>query len=806
MRHLVFALLCVLAFGLAPQAIAQVQSVDEAQAAAQDGPEELIPGIDLQAWQALATRAEAAIDAGSASTPQLESLRAEIAEFRAAFLDAQSLNAARITSLARQIEAMGPVPESGEEAPNIAARRAALEEELAVARAPVVAAEENFNWADGLIAELDSIIRTRQTDALLEVGPSPLNPALWGPAYRDLTSSLTGIVREATDALALPSRQSAILGAAPVWLGLTILGLVLLIRGRAWARSAGVWVLERSGRGARIWSFLVSVGQILLPITGIFALVEAVQITQILGLRGNLLIEYVPLWALTILGARWVADRVFSEHDGDRMLPMEQLHRVEARGYASLLAVLSVLRGAISVLAERDGYSDGTLAVLDFPILCLTALLLFRFGQLLSRKVIFEREADEPVPMRARFMQIIGRVAVIVALLSPLLAVFGYGAAARALVYPAATTLLLAGALLVLQRFCGDVYRFITGKSANDEDTLVTVLIAFALTIGALPLLALVWGARTADITEVWSRFLQGVSLGGTRIQPTDFLTFVVVFVVLYSATKLLQASLRNTVLPKTQLDQGARTAVISGVGYIGIFLAALISISVAGIDLSALAIVAGALSVGIGFGLQNIVNNFVSGIILLIERPIAEGDWIEVGGQMGYVRDISVRSTRIETFDRTDVIVPNGDLIAGTVTNFTRGNSIGRLIVPVGVAYGTDTRKVESVLLSIARQHDMVLMNPEPSVVFQGFGADSMDFEIRAILRDVNYMLSVKSEMNHEIAMRFAEEGIEIPFAQRDVWLRNPEALAPNALAPNAQDNPDLASTDSAPNAETQS
>ena len=290
---------------------------------------------------------------------------------------------------------------------------------------------------------------------------------------------------------------------------------------------------------------------------------------------------------------------------------------------------------------------------------------------------------------------------------------------------------------------------------------------------------------RTSELTELWSTFKSGVTLGEVQLSPGVVLQLIVVFVIGLLMTRLIQRTLKNRILAKTKIDAGGQNAIVSGIGYFGIFLAAVVAITSAGLDLSSLAIVAGALSVGIGFGLQNIVSNFVSGIILLIERPISVGDWIEVGGNMGIVKKISVRSTSIQTFDRTDVIVPNADLVSGTVTNYTHGSSVGRLLCLSAWPMATTRVRLNSFCCRLHKSILWCLKDPAPSVVFQGFGADSLNFEIRALLGDINFGLTVRSELNHQIYEVLTAHGIEIPFGQRDIWIRNPEALAPHAPIP---------------------
>lgn len=755
-----------------------------------------------QTWLKTAERAEDVIDADRASSVALEVLRQEIVAYREKFNEARTANGDRIRTLEGQISALGAEPENGEEPEDIATLRASLTEQLNALTVPRVVSEEAYNRADGLIAEIDRIIRSRRTKALLERDPTPLNPEYWGPAAAELGQALRSVLNETRLQAAQDTTHERIQNSLPLILALTIVGGLLVLRSRRWAEHAGDYMRRFGGRGTGVWSFFVSLVQVAMPLFGVVLICQAVEVAGVLGPRGSLILDRVPGWSAILLLFNWLGLQLFSPRGDNDLVPVQHGRRAEVRFLIEMVAVMLVLRDLVNLFEQIESISDSTRSVVAFPVIFFTALVLVRLQRIGMRRAAKENLSPEGgtaiAASASRAIRIIRRVAYGLGILAPVLAAFGYIIAAEALIYPVATTLFVMSTALILQRLIADIYGLVRGRTDGAEESLFLVLAGFVLTVLTLPLLALIWGARVADLTELWSKFLGGFRLGETVISPTSFLIFALVFAAGYAATRALQASLRNSLLPKTRLDPGGQNAVVSGTGYVGIFLSAVIAISWTGLDLSSLAIVAGALSVGIGFGLQTIVSNFVSGIILLVERPVAKGDWIEVGGLMGYVRDISVRSTRIETFDRTDVIVPNSDLITGTVTNYTRGNTVGRVIVPVGVAYGTDPRRVEAILMEIATAHPMVLMNPAPSVVFQGFGADSLDFEIRAILRDVNWVLSVRSDMNYEIARKFEEEGIEIPFAQRDIWLRNPEALT--GAARNSAAEPVAAVTQAAP------
>jgi len=328
------------------------------------------------------------------------------------------------------------------------------------------------------------------------------------------------------------------------------------------------------------------------------------------------------------------------------------------------------------------------------------------------------------------------------------------------------------------QQWHRNIRRFFRLKAGDHFPGLLLLQIVFFLSIwlGLLIALLRIWGMSDADMAEYQNYLIEGFKIGSLDIVPARIFIALISFGLLMAVTSWLKKSLDRDWLSKTKIDRGTREAIVIISGYTGVAIAALVGLGVAGMDFTSLAIVAGALSVGIGFGLQNIVNNFVSGLILLFERPVKRGDWIVVGNTEGYVKRIRIRSTQIETFDHADVIVPNSELISGQVTNWMLSDQYGRARVPVGVAYGSDTDLVKKLLLEVAEEHAMVITNNEkmpPRVLFLRFGNSSLDFELRVYIQNVDNRLNVISDLNFAIDRKFREHGIEIPYPKQDVYIK---------------------------------
>ncbi len=312
-------------------------------------------------------------------------------------------------------------------------------------------------------------------------------------------------------------------------------------------------------------------------------------------------------------------------------------------------------------------------------------------------------------------------------------------------------------------------------------------LTGVAIWAGFAYVLLLVWDVSDTILLQIETLLTQGFTIGNLTIVPVKIGLALMTIALIILFGGWVRNRLENRWLKKTDMDRGAREAMVTITGYLFVALAFFIGLSVAGFEFQNLAIIAGALSVGIGFGLQNIVNNFISGLILLFERPIKTGDWIVVGDTEGYVKRIRIRSTQIQTFDRADVIVPNSELISSQVTNWMLKDERGRLRLSVGVAYGSDTDQVREILERIASEHPRVVTDgslPKPRVLFRGFGDSSLDFELRAFIRNIDERLGVISDLNFAIDKAFREAGIEIPFPQRDIHVRD----MPNAPAKPAQ------------------
>jgi small-conductance mechanosensitive channel len=312
-------------------------------------------------------------------------------------------------------------------------------------------------------------------------------------------------------------------------------------------------------------------------------------------------------------------------------------------------------------------------------------------------------------------------------------------------------------------------------KDANAFIHRVTILIYAVIWLLVLvPGLLMIWGVYDT-LKEATQGFLAlGFDIGSHRVSVSVVIASAAVLYGSFLASWIIRTLLMDAMLVRRRLERGVRHSISRLAHYVLVFIGFLWAISILGVEITKLTIMLSALGVGIGFGLQGVVNNFVSGLILLFERPVRVGDTVEIGGIWSEIRKIGLRSTVVRTFDQADLIIPNADLINNQVTNWTLTNRQARVIIPAGVAYGSDVSLVTETLLACAKENSKLSERHPPQVLFLRFGDSSLDFELRAWVQDVDERLQAMSELHQEIDRRFREAGIEIAFPQQDLHVRS--------------------------------
>jgi potassium efflux system protein len=736
-------------------------------------------------WNEALARIDAALAVPVIAEDSLDRIREEIKRVQAQVSAYLSEQRPRLPEIEARYKKLGEAPKSGEpaEPAPVAQQRVQLRTALGELAGALRAAEEAELRADLLSARASDMRRGLFEKRILERVRSPLSPSLWTDIAKDTPLGLS-LVRGMIDrwwrgVSDKPLFIIIVAASILLWCLLSIAGYRGIVRYRNWTAPQPPTQWRRTASAGRVILLrtlpTIIAGAALyfgLEETGLLSDVsERLVIAAVVSLVIVSTVQAVTKTALAIHRPTWRLLALTDEAAGKLYVRLMAL--------AALYGLDFFINSLNQTVSMPFALSTGQ-AFVSSVLFAVLIISILRVRETNARGI-----EDHVGPGYLRLPLWLVALTILGA------AVTGYVTLAR----------FIAGQLIVTSTIFIVAYLMMIsvsafGEGVSDDDTPggrwlrehsdlderrreqialpVTLLMKAGIVLAAVPIALLLWGFDWHDISSWFRQLLFGFEVGGVKISVTSVVAALVIFFFAYLAAKFFQAWLDRDVLERAGVEPGVRDSVRTGVGYIGIAMAALLAISYAGLDFSSLAIVAGALSVGVGFGLQSVVNNFVSGLILLAERPIKLGDWIIVGGHEGIVRRISVRSTEIETFDRANVIVPNSMLISDMVKNWTLHNSTGRVPVPVSVHLRSDPEQVRDILLEVARQHPQVLANPESVVLFEAFGASSLDFILFVYLINVNRSFAVRTDLRIAILKAFRKHGVEIPYPQSDVHLRD--------------------------------
>jgi potassium-dependent mechanosensitive channel len=743
------------------------------------------------------TSLERDVAANSGDSAALGRIRGQVEPLLDRLRDVIGAQTPRLDGIKARLEQLGPKPDASKDQtdnPDVARERdeqtkAQQEAEglLALARNHVVALEQ----LTGRIADLR---RGLLTKALLERTSSVLSPVLWLDVMRAVPGEVAALGRlfSQTSEHFLRRVDTLRLGILAAFAAL--IGIILVPGHRYLQRFEarpslvpveGQPAPQKPSRKQKALAALrVTVIWAVAPVLVALAIYNLVDAMDLLPDRLDDLARRILFGIAFVAFAHGLADGILAPDDpGWRLVEMDDRAAEKIAGLAKLFPAI-IVAGKVMEALNQAIYAVLPVSVLSKALFALIGGLAIIRTLRQQRTVGDEEAGDAQAAVGGALhpaVRLAGWASAIVIIAS---AAFGFVALASFLQDQVIWLAMVGGVLLIVVALVdeyighgvspeGPVGKQVMAQVGLSRSSLKQISILsngflrMILFIAAAMLVLAPWGLDRDDTFSTLRAALFGFTVGGVTISISTIILAIAMFFVGFTITKAIKGWLERTYLPATKLDIGLRNSIATSIGYIGIIGAAMAAASTLGLSLDRFTIVAGALSVGIGFGLQSIVNNFVSGLILLWERPIRVGDWIVVGDEQGIVKKINVRSTQIETFDRASLIVPNAEFISGRVKNWMHNDRTARIVVPVGVGYGSDPDTVRKILVEVAKANKDVLKEPHPRVYFMRLGDSSMEFELRCFA-DVDFVLPVKSELLFQVHKALTKARIDIPMPRR--------------------------------------
>jgi potassium efflux system protein len=749
------------------------------------------PLVGLDPIRASLDQVEAAARRGRLGVQALTDLSQRLAPLREQLRDKITDLEPRLAELDARLKGLGapPAKDAPAEDGAIATERTRLNQQ----RGEIDTAIRQAQLLQTRTEQLGNLLSDRRRSAYAETlfrrSPNVLDPYFWRDVVTAIPDYAGRILRLATDGASYARDRGGLARMASA--GLALAGLCAFSFGFVrWWRRVNPVMRVGARYGNALAALLVFARSALVAPLAVFVVLELLDQFDLVAPAFDRIIRNLIVGVAIAALARAAALSVLAPDSPARRLV--SFDDATASWLASHLIWGGRLFGAMIVLRAVNRTIDPAQAVDDATRMLLAGII----AALLVHLLIGRREADEgetagrSIPgMRllawvvvaaivialltgyASFASFIGgRVVFTVALVATLylLLVVTDAVINRTLSAESPSGRRIAHQLGIEARRIG-----LIGKMTSGVVRVLFVLIVLALAIGR-------WEVAAADLFEAIKGAAFGIRIGDFTISFGAVIGAIVFFVAIIALTRLVQRWLETEVMPHTAIEPSLQLSIVTILGYVGFILAIIVALGEIGIDPQKIALVAGALSVGIGFGLQSIVSNFVSGLILLAERPIRVGDQIVVKGDEGFVRRISVRATEIETFDKASVIIPNSELITGVVKNWTHANTLGRLNIKVGVGYEADAEKVMAILNTCVAEHPGVLQQPPPTILLTELGSAAINFEVFCIVPNLGDRGRVKSEIQLAILRRFRADGIPLSPPQEVRLVAGGQTVAP--------------------------